>query len=62
MSGYEQIFFRVVGYFGGEGEAMNWLNSPCFDLDGRIPALLLDDLGGVELVMDTLARLEYGAF
>ena len=37
MSGYEQIYFRVVGYLGDEGEAKFWLNSPCFDLGGQIP-------------------------
>lgn len=62
MSGYEQIYSRVVGYFGGEGEAKSWLNSPCFELGGRVPALMLDDPGGAELVMNTLGRLEYGAF
>lgn len=46
----------------GNFEAFNqWLKQPAYGLGGIIPFGLLYTQGGINLVMDELLRIEYGA-
>jgi len=41
-------------------DALNWLGNPHAELDGAIPAAILDGEGGKGRVENVLAALEYG--
>jgi putative toxin-antitoxin system antitoxin component (TIGR02293 family) len=57
-----KVVMRANGIFGDHGKAMDWLKSPCYALGGQVPISLLDTTEGIELVMDTLGRIEHGVF
>ena len=59
---YKDVVNRAYSVFKDTGKAMRWLNSPCVALGGQTPALILDEPAGVDLVMNTLGRIEYGVF
>jgi putative toxin-antitoxin system antitoxin component (TIGR02293 family) len=57
-----KVLIRANDIFQNYEKAMNWLKSPCYALGDQIPMSLLDTTEGIELVMDTLGRIEYGVF
>lgn len=56
----EKVLSRAVEVLEDEGGAVAWLQRPIRSLGGVSPLSLLDTDAGVDLVMDTLARIEYG--
>lgn len=57
-----KILQRCVEVFDDLEKAKRWLKSPNYALGNQIPLNLLDTTEGIELVRDTLTRIEYGAF
>jgi putative toxin-antitoxin system antitoxin component (TIGR02293 family) len=57
-----RILQRCVEVFEDLEKAKRWLKSPNYALGNQIPLNLLDTTEGIELVRDTLTRIEYGAF
>jgi len=57
-----KVFKRAVEIFKDSEKAMRWLKSPCYALGNQVPVRLLDTTEGMELVMNTLGRIEYGVF
>lgn len=57
-----KVFSRTNSVFKDSDKAMSWLKSPCYALGDQIPVQLLDTTEGMELVMNTLGRIEYGVF
>lgn len=57
-----KVVVRANGIFKEYDRAMTWLKSPCYSLGGEVPLSLLDTTEGIELVMDTLGRIEHGVF
>ena len=58
----ERAFTRAIAVFEEEDSARTWMNSGVRSLGGEAPLSLLDTEAGYELVMDTLARIEYGVY
>ena len=57
-----RILQRCVEVFEDLEKAKRWLKSPNYALGNQVPLNLLDTTEGIELVRDTLTRIEYGAF
>ena len=57
-----KILQRCVEVFEDLEKAKRWLKSPNYALRNQIPLNLLDTTEGIELVRDTLTRIEYGVF
>jgi len=57
-----RILQRCVEVFEDLEKAKHWLKSPNYALGNQIPLNLLDTTEGIELVRDTLTRIEYGVF
>jgi putative toxin-antitoxin system antitoxin component (TIGR02293 family) len=57
-----KVFSRANDIFKDPENAMRWLKSPCHALGNQIPVQLLDTGEGMQLVMNTLGRIEYGVF
>ena len=57
-----KILQRCVEVFEDLEKAKRWLKSPNYALGNQVPLNLLDTTEGIELVRDTLTRIEYGAF
>lgn len=57
-----KIHRRCMDVFQDEDKAMRWLKTPNFSLGEQTPLSLLDTTEGIELVADTLSRIEYGVF
>jgi putative toxin-antitoxin system antitoxin component (TIGR02293 family) len=57
-----RILERCVGVFEDLEKAKRWLKSPNYALGNQVPLHLLDTSEGIELVRDTLTRIEYGVF
>jgi len=57
-----RILQRCVEVFEDLEKAKRWLKSPNYALGNQIPLNLLDPPEGIELVRDTLTRIEYGVF
>jgi putative toxin-antitoxin system antitoxin component (TIGR02293 family) len=57
-----RILQRCVEVFEDLEKAKRWLKSPNFALGNQVPLHLLDTTEGIELVRDTLTRIEYGVF
>lgn len=62
LTDYERVYERTVEVFKDEEKAVNWLYGKIPDLGNKVPALVLDEPGGVDLVLETLGQLEYGVF
>lgn len=68
LSGSEQdrvyrahkVWSRAVEVLEDEDSARKWINRENRSLGGEVPLALLDTEVGYELVLDTLARIEYG--
>ena len=56
------VLDRAISVFEDCDKAMSWLNSPCYALGNQVPIQLLNTTEGMELVMDTLGRIEQGIF
>jgi putative toxin-antitoxin system antitoxin component (TIGR02293 family) len=57
-----RILQRCVEVFEDLEKAKRWLKSPNYALGNQVPLQLLDTTEGIELVRDTLTRIEYGVF
>jgi len=57
-----RILQRCVEVFEDLEKAKRWLKSPNYALGNQLPLQLLDTTEGIELVRDTLTRIEYGVF
>ena len=57
-----RILQRCVEVFEDLEKAKRWLKSPNYALGNQVPLNLLDTTEGIELVRDTLTRIEYGVF
>jgi len=57
-----KVVYRANGIFKNSDNAMRWLKTPCYALGNQVPVQLLDTTEGMELVMNTLGRIEYGVF
>lgn len=53
---------RCMEVFEDGEKALRWLKTPNFALGDQTPLSLLDTSEGIELVGDTLSRIEYGVF
>ena len=62
-STYLGIFLPVVAHtlavFGDETKAGHWLSTPLPFFDDRSPSEILQEPGGIELVEQTLTRIEH---
>lgn len=58
----QNVIDRAYSVFEDHDKAVIWLNSPCYSLGNQVPMKLLDTTEGMELVMDTLGRIEQGVF
>jgi putative toxin-antitoxin system antitoxin component (TIGR02293 family) len=56
----EKIWERALEIFAGENPARHWLVQPNRSLGGETPLSLLDTEPGFQLVLDTLAKIEFG--
>jgi len=57
-----KIHTRCMTVFEDSEKAMRWLKTANFALGEQTPLSLLDTSEGIELVADTLTRIEYGVF
>jgi putative toxin-antitoxin system antitoxin component (TIGR02293 family) len=57
-----KIHARCMTVFEDSEKAMRWLKTANFALGELTPLSLLDTSEGIELVADTLTRIEYGVF
>jgi putative toxin-antitoxin system antitoxin component (TIGR02293 family) len=57
-----KIHTRCMEVFEDREKATRWLKTSNFALGDQTPLSLLDTTEGVELVADTLTRIEYGVF
>lgn len=57
-----KVVIRANDIFKDHAKSMTWLKSPCYALGGQVPVTLLDTSEGIELVTDTLGRIEHGVF
>lgn len=55
-----RLFQEGVLIFGAKEEFKIWLEKPSYGLDNNIPATLLMQPGGVDLVMSELTAIKYG--
>ena len=51
---FEEAFQKAVEVLGDIDEALNWINSPCAELGGKVPIYLLESDSGASLVMEAL--------
>ena len=56
------IHKKCMEVFEDGEKAMRWLKTSNFALGDQTPLSLLDTTAGIELVADTLTRIEYGVF
>lgn len=57
-----RVFERAVQVLEDDDAARQWINRENRALGGESPLSLLDTEAGYELVLDTLARIEYGVY
>jgi putative toxin-antitoxin system antitoxin component (TIGR02293 family) len=57
-----KVYSRCLTIFKDPTKAVNWLQSPNYSLGDQSPLALLDTSEGIELVQDSLTRIEYGVF
>jgi len=57
-----KVYQRCLEVFVSSEKAMRWLQSPNYALGNEKPWDLLDTTEGIELVQDTLTRIEHGVF
>jgi putative toxin-antitoxin system antitoxin component (TIGR02293 family) len=54
------LFRRGLAIFGNLNAFRRWLEKPAFGLGNQLPFDLLHTSGGIDLIMDELARIEHG--
>ena len=58
LADYERVYERTVEVYKNEEKSLKWLYGRIPALGGKIPALILDEPGGVDLVLGTLTDIE----
>jgi putative toxin-antitoxin system antitoxin component (TIGR02293 family) len=53
------VIAHAVAVFGDEQKATHWLSTPLAILENRTPAELLSNDEGIELIEQTLTRIEH---
>jgi putative toxin-antitoxin system antitoxin component (TIGR02293 family) len=56
----ERVLKRAVSVLQDADAAREWLSRANRSLGGEVPLAMLDTEDGYQLVLDTLARIEYG--
>lgn len=56
----ERVLKKTISVLEDAGAAREWLSRANRSLGGEVPLAMLDTEVGYELVLDTLARIEYG--
>ena len=56
------IWKRIVLVFGDEQKALDWLQTPLAELDGKSPDEVLENDPATDAVAVLLDRIEYGVF
>jgi putative toxin-antitoxin system antitoxin component (TIGR02293 family) len=56
------VIAHAVAVFGDERKACHWLSTPLQFFDGRSPSELLESEEGIQLVEQTLTRIEHNVF
>lgn len=56
------VFERAVEVFKSRKKALLWFKTPCTALGSQAPGHLLNTPEGIELILDTLGRIEHGVF
>ncbi len=54
------LYSRGARTFGSAEVFINWMNTPNYSFDGKIPKSYLDTFSGIEFIKQELGRLEYG--
>jgi putative toxin-antitoxin system antitoxin component (TIGR02293 family) len=54
------LFEKGLKVFGERIQFTRWLEKPAFGLGGLVPLEMMRTSGGVDLIIDELARIEYG--
>jgi putative toxin-antitoxin system antitoxin component (TIGR02293 family) len=62
VSRVAKVVRRSVEVFGDDTQGKAWMTDTISSLGGKTPLSLLDTMEGYELVMTTLARIEYGVY
>ncbi|MBK8565964.1 MAG: DUF2384 domain-containing protein [Saprospiraceae bacterium] len=57
----EALYKKGIEVFGNRDEFNGWLKEPAFGLGGQVPLELLNMSTGIDLVMQELIRIEFGA-
>jgi putative toxin-antitoxin system antitoxin component (TIGR02293 family) len=57
-----KVLVYAKSVFEDNEKAVHWLKTPCFALGNQTPIQLLDTTEGVQLILNTLGRMEYGVF
>jgi putative toxin-antitoxin system antitoxin component (TIGR02293 family) len=57
----EALYKKGIEVFGNRDEFNGWLKEPAFGLGGQVPLELLSMSTGIDLVMQELVRIEFGA-
>lgn len=57
----EALYKKGIEIFGNRDEFNSWLEQPAFGLGGQVPLELISMSTGIDLVMDELVRIEFGA-
>ena len=55
------LYKKGVEIFGDKDQFNRWLQKPAFGLDGQVPYTLLGMTTGIDLVLEELIRIEFGA-
>ncbi len=55
-----EVCRQVQRVFGDRG--VDWLFTPCWALEWKAPAELLNSEEGAQMVLDTLGRIQHGVF
>jgi len=53
----DDVLQRAIEIFGNHNTAMNWLSSPCPDLGGAFPIIMISKVSGAGVVMDLLDKI-----
>jgi len=57
----EALYKKGIEVFGNRDEFNSWLMEPAFGIGGQVPLELLSMSTGIDLIMDELYRIEFGA-
>ncbi len=57
----EALYKKGIEVFGGRDDFNKWLGMPAYGLGGQVPLELLSMSTGIDMVMEELVRIEFGA-